>query len=540
VPAASGLLANSSDVDGGAASITVYTIAGMAGTQPIGSAVTIPGVGAITIHADGSYSFAPAANYTGPVPVITYTVSDGNGGSDTSTLTLSMVPVNDDPVSTAIADQSSNDSDPVSLDVSGFFSDPDATDVLTFSAGGTLPPGLSIDPNTGIISGTLDSSASAGGPYTVVITAGDGNGGTVTQTFTWNVNNPLPIAIDDSYDVAGAATSTVIGNAIDNDSDPEGDSLSVLPQTNIPGSQGGIFSIAADGTITFDPNGDFDHLLVTDSLATSIQYTLVDADGATTTATITITVIGTNVAPVAQDDHFALAGQSVTGNAFANDFDPNGDSLQGVVTNLPQHGTVVWQTDGSFTYTPGPTYRGSDQFTYSVRDVHGATTSAVVHIGQSFAWDAFRNESKPGSVLGMGVNWSIEQLVSLQLDSMGAQPILAGYATPGAILKGRIYDLSGAELAEATAQVNAAGNWVMNFYQQIKARNVIVIIDHVATEEVMVGDLHHFRLTDDTYRSLQLGTQHHRIMTPGTILSDRPSLVLERMHQQNLNPLALL
>ena len=58
----------------------------------------IAGVGTVTINANGSYSFAPVANYTGAIPVITYTVSDGNGGTDTSTLTLSMTAVNDLPV----------------------------------------------------------------------------------------------------------------------------------------------------------------------------------------------------------------------------------------------------------------------------------------------------------------------------------------------------------------------------------------------------------------------------------------------------------
>ena len=98
VSAASGLLANSTDVDGGAPSITGYTIAGIAGTQTVGTAVAISGVGTITINANGSYSFVPAANYTGSIPVITYTVSDGNGGTDTSTLALSMIAVNDAPV----------------------------------------------------------------------------------------------------------------------------------------------------------------------------------------------------------------------------------------------------------------------------------------------------------------------------------------------------------------------------------------------------------------------------------------------------------
>mgnify|MGYP000414436425 CR=1 FL=1 len=45
------------------------------------------------------FTFTPALNYNGPVPVIIYAVSDGQGGSDTATLTLGPVsPMNDAPV----------------------------------------------------------------------------------------------------------------------------------------------------------------------------------------------------------------------------------------------------------------------------------------------------------------------------------------------------------------------------------------------------------------------------------------------------------
>ena len=72
--AAGDLLNNASDVDGDPLTITGYTITGVAGTQAVGSAVIIAGVGTITINADGSYSFEPVLNHTGPIPLITYTV----------------------------------------------------------------------------------------------------------------------------------------------------------------------------------------------------------------------------------------------------------------------------------------------------------------------------------------------------------------------------------------------------------------------------------------------------------------------------------
>ncbi|MES1988703.1 MAG: retention module-containing protein, partial [Pseudomonadota bacterium] len=96
------LLNNATDVDGNPLSITSFLVAGNA-TPFVVSAGTpgvanLAGIGVLTINANGSYSFAPAANYTGAIPVVTYTVADGVGGTDTSTLSLSINAVNDAPI----------------------------------------------------------------------------------------------------------------------------------------------------------------------------------------------------------------------------------------------------------------------------------------------------------------------------------------------------------------------------------------------------------------------------------------------------------
>ena len=75
-------------IDGGLPTVTDFSIDGIVGTKQVGMPIDIPGVGTVTINADGSYVFMPENNYFGPVPVITYTVSDGQGGVDTSTLTI--------------------------------------------------------------------------------------------------------------------------------------------------------------------------------------------------------------------------------------------------------------------------------------------------------------------------------------------------------------------------------------------------------------------------------------------------------------------
>jgi cyclophilin family peptidyl-prolyl cis-trans isomerase len=63
---------------------------------------------------------------------------------------------------------------------------------LTFSAT-NLPPGLTIDATTGLISGSISNAASASSPFSVIINATDGIF-SATRTFTWNVNPVVTIS----------------------------------------------------------------------------------------------------------------------------------------------------------------------------------------------------------------------------------------------------------------------------------------------------------------------------------------------------------
>lgn len=98
----SSLLDNASDVDNTAAELSVCGVFSLLDTDtsagssaPVGSAAVIP-AGGLSVWSNGSWSFAPAAQWYGML-VVNYTVCDGSGGSVSSSMTLCFDPVNDAP-----------------------------------------------------------------------------------------------------------------------------------------------------------------------------------------------------------------------------------------------------------------------------------------------------------------------------------------------------------------------------------------------------------------------------------------------------------
>jgi len=70
------VLTGTSSVEG-TVSVVSFSISGITGSFTAGSTATITGVGTLVINSNGSYTFTPVANYNGPVPVVTYTTTDG-------------------------------------------------------------------------------------------------------------------------------------------------------------------------------------------------------------------------------------------------------------------------------------------------------------------------------------------------------------------------------------------------------------------------------------------------------------------------------
>ncbi|GAA6143587.1 hypothetical protein NBRC116584_34050 [Hydrogenophaga sp. 5NK40-0174] len=133
--------------------------------------------------------------------------------------------------------------------------------------------------------------------YAVTVTAADPSGETVSTTFNYTVTNPPPTAMDDAFTASEDGGVVLVGDALANDVDADGDALSTTPQAVTAGSGGGLFSIDGNGQVTFDPNGEFSSLSPGDSAVTSFTYAMSDGEGGNDTAIVTVTVLGANSAP---------------------------------------------------------------------------------------------------------------------------------------------------------------------------------------------------------------------------------------------------
>ncbi len=186
---------------------------------------------------------------------LTVTGSDGQlSGQHNVVLTVSntnQLPVLGSP----IVDQVSNEGATIAFDLSGHFSDPDPADSLSFSVtAGALPAGLSLS-TAGVVSGTITQTAASGSPYSVTVTANDGQGGTASDSFQWSVNAvnlaPLVVApLADDTATIGVPKEILGSSIIQAFADPDGDALSIISATGLPP---GLFFFPGSGNISGVP-----------------------------------------------------------------------------------------------------------------------------------------------------------------------------------------------------------------------------------------------------------------------------------------------
>ena len=282
---ASGILTNDTDPENGPLTVAL----------PI---ITQPAHGTVTQNADGSLTYMPALNYNG-TDSYTYKAKDAAGNlSNTATVTITITPVNDPPV--AVNDAATTPMNTaITLAVVNNDTDPDgdALTVISFTA-----------PTTGTVTQSgnqLVYTPATGffGTATFTYTISDGHGGTSTATVTITIpnGNHPPVAVND-------AATTMVGMPVaiavlGNDSDPDGDVISVVSNTSP--AHGAVTRVG--GVFTYTPAAGFTGI-------DTFTYTISDGHGGVATATVTITVSG------------CVAGVSTTYTQGGWGANPNGNN----------------------------------------------------------------------------------------------------------------------------------------------------------------------------------------------------------------------
>jgi len=141
-------------------------------TDPDGRRLMIVGAtqganGSVTINADGTLAYAPNKNFCG-TDTFNYTVSNGEGGAATATVSVVVEPVNDAPVITSRPVETARVWAPYTYNVKAKDSDP--RDSLSYSLTKN-PEGMTIDTNTGLI--TWRPTSAQAGSFDVVVRVTD-------------------------------------------------------------------------------------------------------------------------------------------------------------------------------------------------------------------------------------------------------------------------------------------------------------------------------------------------------------------------------
>lgn len=334
--------------------------------------VTDPADGILTLNADGSFSYAPNAGFTGS-DTFTYVASDGTADSNVAKVTITVNPANHAPVANDDSAVTCSDS-PVIIDVLANDSDVDGNLITGFADVANYPSyGILEYLGNGLFwyspaAGSTDPDSFS---YRIRDTSGLADLGTVTIQISDLVHPP--VAGTDSTVTAQDTAVTIDVAANDTDEDGNLDPTTTVA-TTFPGH--GTTTNNGDGTITYTPESGYNGM-------DRFLYRICDTGGIVATSEVTVQVGSINHPPVANTDYVvAYAGIPVTFDVTTNDTDMDGNlDPTTVVVDFsfpPEHGTLTNNGDGTFTYYPGSF--SSDGFGYYIYDTLGAGGWATVVI----------------------------------------------------------------------------------------------------------------------------------------------------------------
>jgi uncharacterized repeat protein (TIGR01451 family) len=351
---------------------------------------------------------------------IMFVVADGVGGSsDLTTLNVTISPANDAPVNSVPGNLTVlEDTDLVlstangnAIQIADIDAAPGTVGARLTTTNGALTLsstfGLTIATGTGtndrdiVIAGSLEDlnaalnglvfspNADFNGIATINIQTRDfgnsGHGGELIDNDSVTINvvpvNDAPESQDDAYATDEDTNLTVLPlfGVLGNDSDRD---LDLLQAVLLTAPTDGAFTLNGDGSFDYQPDPNFHG-------TTSFSYHATDGILTSPTVTVTLTINPVNDVTVPTSDTYEV-NQSDSlvvdpDGVLSNDIDVDGDTLTASLTDLPDNGTIEFNSDGSFTYTPNLIFFGTDSFTYVPDDgtEPGAPTIVTLVVNQT-------------------------------------------------------------------------------------------------------------------------------------------------------------
>lgn len=300
----------------------------------------------------GTISFDAAGPHT-----VVVTATDPEAASADTTFQWTVDNTNRAPIVTNPPDQTNAEGNVVSFSVGG--TDPDGQTIAWSSTG--LPTGLTIDPATGLISGTIPFTAA--GTWTPSVTATDLEAAATSSSFIWTVTNTnLGVIVNSPGDQQDAefATVSLFINGSDGDNEPLTWSATGLPD--------GLSIDTATGEISGTLSG-------TAAGVSTVQVTASEPSGLSDSTTFEWTVDQVNQAPTLTNPgpQSGTDGTATSLNLTASD--PDGDALSWSAIALPP-GLTINGTTGRISGTPNTT--GSFTVRVTVSDGIDESTRAFV------------------------------------------------------------------------------------------------------------------------------------------------------------------
>ena len=323
-----------------------------------------------------AWVFTPEPDFHGPAS-FDYILYDFFGNKDVGHATFDVTALNEAPVATddtlstqtghpaprtiAFAELTANDTDG------------DGDPLTVSEVGGATGGTVAIQDGAVVFTAAAGFNGTAGFDYTV----DDGKGGRDVGHIGFEVatGNTAPVAADDRAGPLvedGPQVPVALGRLLANDSDADGDTLTV---TQVDNAVGGTIELH-DGAVFFTSSADF-------SGTAGFDYTVEDGHGGSDVGRVSLEVMPTPDAPVAVDDWAGPIPED--GSPFpislsrllGNDRDADGDTLTVTSVDHAVGGTIEMR-DGALIFTPNADFNGTAGFDYTVSDGHDG--SDVGHV----------------------------------------------------------------------------------------------------------------------------------------------------------------